>query len=143
MRLKRYEQYVTESLELNGLTKTDIELMLEDLTLDRQKFPEGLELTITQGTTARPRHEEGQVFSFTYVPRLEIKIKVINPPRTFRAYGEDVRNFLIKLLGEARFTEVIDELRERLDYYGLDVNQPVVPHNLDYILIVIRTKNEE
>jgi hypothetical protein len=44
---------------------------------------------------------------------------------------------------ESRFTEVIDNFGERLDYYDLTVEQPVVPHNLDYILVVIRTKNEE
>ena len=67
----------------------------------------------------------------------------MNPPRTFRSYGDDVRRFLISLMIQTRFTDVINNFRERLDYYDLTVGQPVVPHNLDYILLVIRTKNEE
>ena len=142
MRLKRYNEHVNESMELNGLTKTDIELMLEDLTLDREKFPEVLDVNITQGTTARPSHKDDAVFSFTFVPRIEVKIKAQDPPRTFRHYGEDVRRFLLRLIGEKRFTDIIDNFRERLEYYDLAVQQPVVPHNFDYILLVIRTKNE-
>jgi hypothetical protein len=142
MRLKRYTDYLNESMELNGLTKTDIELMLEDLTMDRDKFPEELEISLTQGKTARPSSEGDAVFSFSFVPRIEVKIKAVNPPRTFRHYGEDVRRFLLRLIGEKRFTEIIDNFRDRLEYYDLAVQQPVVPHNLDYILLVIRTKNE-
>lgn len=142
MRLKRYNDHVNESMELNGLTKTDIELMLEELTLDREKFPEILDVNITQGTTARPSSDGGAVFSFSFVPRIEVKIKAQDPPRTFRHYGEDVRRFLLRLMGEKRFTDIIENFRERLDYYDLEVQQPVVPHNLDYILLVIRTKNE-
>ncbi len=142
MRLKRYTDYLNESMELNGLTKTDIELMLEDLTMDRDKFPEELEISLTQGKTARPTSEGDAVFSFSFVSRIEVKIKTVNPPRTFRHYGEDVRRFLLRLIGEKRFTEIIDNFRDRLEYYDLAVQQPVVPHNLDYILLVIRTKNE-
>lgn len=141
MRIKRYTEHVNESLNLNGLTKTDIELMLEDLTLDREKFPEVLDVNITQGTTARPSSEGDAVFSFSFVPRIEVKIKVQDPPRTFRSYGDDVRRFLISLMNQTRFTDVINNFRERLDYYDLMVGQPVVPHNLDYILLVIRTKD--
>lgn len=144
MRLKRYTDHVNESMELNGLTKTDIELMLEELTLDREKFPEELEISLTQGKTARPTNRDVEmIFSFSFVPRIEVKIKVMNPPRTFRSYGDDIRRFLLSLMKESRFTEVIENFRERLDYYDLTVEQPVVPHNLDYILVVIRTKNEE
>jgi hypothetical protein len=144
MRLRRYTEYINESINLNGLTKTDIELMLEDLTLDRETFPEELEISLTQGKTARPTNQDDEmIFSFSFVPRIEVKIKVMNPPRTFRSYGDDVRRFLLNLIQESRFTEVIDNLRERLDYYELTVSEPVVPHNLDYILVVIRTKNEE
>ena len=143
MRIKRYNDHVNESMELNGLTKTDIELMLEELTLDREKFPEVLDVNITQGTTARPSSEGGAVFSFSFVPRIEVKIEVQDPPRTFGHYGEDVRRFLLRLIGEKRFTEIIDNFRERLEYYDLAVQQPVVPHNLDHILLVIepRIKN--
>lgn len=144
MRIKRYTEYLKESINLNGLTKTDIELMLEDLTLDTDTFPEGLEISLTQGKTARPTNQEGEmIFSFSFVPRIEIKIKVMDPPRTFRSYGDDVRRFLINLMNQTRFKDVINNFRERLDYYDLIVEQPVVPHNLDYILVVIRTKNEE
>jgi hypothetical protein len=143
MRLKKYTEYINESINLNGLTKTDIELMLEDLIMDREKFPEQLEITTEQGKTARPHKEGDTLFSFTFVPRIEVKIKVMNPPRTFRSYGDDLRKCLINLSQAQRFTEVIDNLRERLDYYDLTVGTPVVPHNLDYILVVIRTKNEE
>jgi hypothetical protein len=48
MRLKKYTEYIKESININGLTKTDIELMLEDLTLDRKTFPEELEISISQ-----------------------------------------------------------------------------------------------
>ena len=144
MRIKRYTEYLKESINLNGLTKTDIELMLEDLTLDTDTFPEGLEISLTQGKTARPTNQEGEmIFSFSFVPRIEIKIKVMDPPRTFRSYGDDVRRFLINLMNQTRFKDVINNFRERLDYYDLTVEQPVVPHNLEYILVVIRTKNEE
>lgn len=142
MRLKRYNDHVNESMELNGLTKTDIELMLEELTMDREKFPEVLEISLTQGKTARPSSDGEAVFSFSFVPRIEVKIKAMNPPRTFRNYGEDVRRFLLRLIGEKRFTDIIENFRDRLEYYDLAVQQPVVPHNLDYILLVIRTKNE-
>lgn len=143
MRLKKYTEYINESINLNGLTKTDIELMLEDLVMDRERFPEELEITTEQGKTARPSKEVDAVFSFTFVPRIEVKIKATNPPRTFRSYGDDLRKCLISLSQAQRFTDVIDNLRERLDYYDLTVETPVVPHNLDYILVVIRTKNEE
>jgi hypothetical protein len=143
MRLKRYTEYLKESVNLNGLTETDIKLMLEDLTLDTETFPEELEISLTQGKTARPSSDDEAVFSFTFVPRIEVKIKATNPPRTFRSYGDDMRKCLISLSQAPRFIDVIDNLRERLDYYDLTVNQPVVPHNLDYILVVIRTKNEE
>lgn len=143
MRIKRYNDHVNESMELNGLTKTDIELMLDELTMDREKFPEVLEISLTEGKTARPSSDGEAVFSFSFVPRIEVKIKAMNPPRTFRHEGEDVRRFLLRLIGEKRFTEIIENFRERLDYYDLAVQQPVVPHNLDYILLVIRTKNEE
>ena len=143
MRLKRYTEYLKESIDLNGLTETDIKLMLEDLTLDTETFPEELEISLTQGKTARPSSGDEAVFSFTFVPRIEVKIKATNPPRTFRSYGDDMRKCLISLSHAPRFIDVIDNLRERLDYYDLTVNQPVVPHNLDYILVVIRTKNEE
>lgn len=143
MRLKKYTEYINESINLNGLTKTDIELMLEDLIMDRERFPEELEITTEQGKTARPSKEGDAVFSFTFVPRIEVKIKATNPPRTFRSYGDDLRKCLISLSQAQRFTDVIDNLRERLDYYDLTVETPVVPHNLDYILVVIRTKNEE
>ncbi len=142
MRLKKYTEYIKESINLNGLTKTDIELMLEDLIMDREKFPEQLEITTEQGKIARPHKEGDIVFSFTFVPRIEVKIKVMNPPKTFRSYGDDLRKCLINLVQAQRFTEVIDNLSERLDYYDLTVETPVVPHNLDYILVVIRNKNE-
>ena len=142
MKLKRYTEYLKESINLNGLTETDIKLMLEDLTLDTETFPEGLEISLTQGKTARPTNQDGEmIFSFSFVPRIEVMIKVMNPPRTFRSYGDDVRRFLLSLMKESRFTEVIDNFGERLDYYDLTVEQPVVPHNLDYILVVIRTKD--
>ena len=144
MKLRRYTEFINESINLNGLSKTDIELMLEDLTLDRETFPEELEISITQGKTARPTNQDGEmIFSFSFVPRIEVKIKVMNPPRTFRSYGDDVRRFLISLMIQTRFTDVINNFRERLDYYELTVSEPIVPHNLDYILLVIRTKNEE
>jgi hypothetical protein len=144
MRLKRYTEYLKESINLNGLTETDIKLMLEDLTLDTETFPEVLEVSLTQGKTAKPTNQNGEmIFSFSFVPRIEVMIKVMNPPRTFRSYGDDIRRFLLSLMKESRFTEVIENFRERLDYYDLTVEQPVVPHNLDYILVVIRTKNEE
>lgn len=144
MRLKKYTEYIKESINLNGLTKTDIELMLEDLTLDRENFPEELEISLTQGKTAKPTNQDGEmIFSFSLVPRIEVMIKVMNPPRTFRSYGDDIRNCLSKLSKESKFTDVINNLRERLDYYDLTVSEPAVPHNLDYILVVIRTKNEE
>ena len=143
MKLRRYTEYINESINLNGLTKTDIELMLEDLTLDRETFPEELEISITQGKTARPNQDGEMIFSFSFVPRIEVKIKVMNPPRTFRSYGDDVKRFLISFMNQTRFTDVINNFRERLDYYDLTVEKPVVPHNLDYILVVIRTKNEE
>jgi hypothetical protein len=144
MRLKRYTEYLKESINLNGLTENDIKLMLEELTLDTETFPEELEISLTQGKTARPTNQNGEmIFSFSFVPRIEVKIKVMNPPRTFRSYGDDVRRFLLSLMKESRFTEVINNFSERLDYYDLTVEQPVVPHNLDYILVVIRTKNEE
>ena len=143
MKLRRYTEYINESINLNGLTKTDIELMLEDLTLDRETFPEELEISITQGKTARPTNQDGEtIFSFSFVPRIEVKIKVMNPPRTFRSYGDDVRRFLISLMNQTRFTDVINNFRERLDYYDLTVEQPVVPHNQDYILIVIEPKTK-
>jgi hypothetical protein len=144
MRLKKYTEYINESINLNGLTKTDIELMLEDLIMDREKFPEQLEITTEQGKITRPTNQDGEmIFSFSLVPRIEVMIKVMNPPRTFRSYGDDIRNCLLKLIKESKFTDVINNLRERLDYYELTVSEPVVPHNLDYILVVIRTKNEE
>lgn len=144
MRLKRYTEYLKESINLNGLTENDIKLMLEELTLDTETFPEELEISLTQGKTARPTNQDGEmIFSFSFVPRIEVMIKVMNPPRTFRSYGDDVRRFLLSLMKESRFTEVINNFSERLDYYDLTVEQPVVPHNLDYILVVIRTKNEE
>ena len=144
MRLKRYTEYLKESINLNGLTENDIKLMLEELTLDTETFPEELEISLTQGKTARPTNQDGEmIFSFSFVSRIEVKIKVMNPPRTFRSYGDDVRRFLLSLMKESRFTEVINNFSERLDYYDLTVEQPVVPHNLDYILVVIRTKNEE
>jgi hypothetical protein len=144
MRLKRYTEYLKESIDLNGLTETDIKLMLEDLTLDTATFPEELEISLTQGKTARPTNRDGEmIFSFSFAPRIEVKIKAQNPPRTFRSYGDDIRKCLISLSQAPRFIDVIDNLRERLDYYDLTVNQPVVPHNIDYILVVIRTKNEE
>ena len=144
MRLKRYTEYLKQSINLNGLTENDIKLMLEELTLDTETFPEELEISLTQGKTARPTNQDGEmIFSFSFVPRIEVMIKVMNPPRTFRSYGDDVRRFLLSLMKESRFTEVINNFSERLDYYDLTVEQPVVPHNLDYILVVIRTKNEE
>jgi hypothetical protein len=144
MKLKRYKEYIKESISLNGLTKTDIELMLEDLTFDRQTFPEELEISISETKTAKPIKTGTELtFNFEFSPRIEIKIKATNPPRTFRSYGDDLRICLINLSQAQRFTEVIDNLRERLDYYDLTVGTPVVPHNLDYILVVIRTKNEE
>lgn len=141
MKLKKYIDYVNESMNLNGLTKTDIELILEDLTIDREKFPEILDVNITQGTTARPSSKGDAVFSFSFVPRIEVKIKVQEPPRTFRSYSDDVKKFLTGLIREPRFTEIIENFRERLEYYDLDVAKPIVPHNLDYILLVIRTKD--
>jgi hypothetical protein len=144
MRLKKYTEYIKESININGLTKTDIELMLEDLTLDHKTFPEELEISISQTKTAKPIETGNELtFNFEFSPRIEIKISATNPPRTFRSYGDDIRKCLLKLSQESRFTDVIDNLRERLDYYDLTLSQPIIPHNLDYILIVMKNKNED